>query len=94
MLAFRDRVASGQLHVLEVPPGDSLDRRVKPERLSDAHGGEGKAGQILPDHQSAHKSNEPPLAATRGSLGLPYHLISVTSRPSIRSITSFLHCSW
>lgn len=54
-LAFRDRVASRQLHVLGVPPRDSLNRSVKPERLSDAHGGEGKAGQILPDHQSTRQ---------------------------------------
>lgn len=55
MLAFRDRVTSRQLHILDVPPCDSLNRRVKPERLSDAHGGEGEAGQVLPDHQSTHK---------------------------------------
>lgn len=47
-------MASRQLHVLEVPPRDGLDRGVKPERLSDAHGGERKVGQVLPDHQSTH----------------------------------------
>lgn len=38
----------------------------------------------------------PPLASIICSyVGLfSYHFISWTSRPSIRSITSFLHCSW
>lgn len=54
-LAFRYHVASRQLHVLDVPPRDGLNRRVMPERLSDAHGGEGKARQIVPAHQSTHK---------------------------------------
>lgn len=49
LLTFRDSVLPGQLHVLGVPPRHSLNRRVKPERLSDAHGCEGKAGQILPN---------------------------------------------
>lgn len=49
LLTFRDSALPRQLHVLDVPPRHSLNRRVKPEGLSDAHGCEGKAGQILPD---------------------------------------------
>lgn len=44
----------GQHHILGVPPCYSLHRRVQPERLSDAHGGEGKIGQILPLDKCTH----------------------------------------
>ena len=40
--------AARQRHVLGVPPGYGLHRSVQPQSLSDAHGGEGKVGQILP----------------------------------------------
>lgn len=47
-LTCRYSAAPWQCHVLGVPPRHRLHRSVQPEGLSDAHGGEGEAGQILP----------------------------------------------
>lgn len=49
-LTLRHRAIPRQRHILGVLPRHSLNRRVQPERLSDAHGGERKVGQILPAH--------------------------------------------
>lgn len=47
-LTSGDGAVPRQRHVLGVRPRHSLHWRVQPERLSDAHGGEGKVGQVLP----------------------------------------------
>lgn len=51
-LTSGDAAASRQPDVPEVPPGHGLHGRVEAQRLLDAHGGEGEAGQVLPDHDS------------------------------------------
>lgn len=54
VLTSRDCATARQCQVLGVLPGDSLHWRMEPERLSNAHGGEGKAGQVIPLETYVH----------------------------------------
>lgn len=47
-LTSGDCATTRKCQVLGVLPGDSLHWRMEPEWLSNAHGGEGKAGQVIP----------------------------------------------
>lgn len=54
VLTSRDCATAWQCQVLGVLPGDSLHWRMEPERLPNAHGGEGKAGQVIPLETHVH----------------------------------------
>lgn len=85
-----DDTAITQGDVLSAAPGHSSDRRVQPQALLDAHGGEGQLGQVLPgDKQGWHHV---PKSHDRGGPG-DISPFNVCSAPASQELLDLLAAS-